>query len=168
MDLNEAKQLLKNCGYRLFKESTGNNYVCFTVTGDMYTRNEKPDSFRIDIVTSDKDEAVNYLLETVKKYGFSDNYAVSVEAVDNDAAMACRQFVGEGNLAENTDAAEVFNELINGFYGDYIGYEANNILEICDYPEISDEEGQTEEDVLNNPEILAKLKAEFIDDINRI
>lgn len=91
-----------------------------------------------------------------------------VEAVDNDVAMACRQFVGEGNLAENTDAAEVFNELINGFYGDYISYEANNLLEICDCPEISDEEGQTEEDVLNNTEILAKLKAEFTDDINLI
>lgn len=107
-------------------------------------------------------------METVKKYGFSDNYVVLVEAVDNDAAMACRQFVGEGNLAENTDAAEVFNELINGFYGDYISYEANNLLEICDCPEISDEEGQTEEDVLNNTEILAKLKAEFTDDINLI
>lgn len=66
MNLNEAKQLLKNNGYRLIKESAGNNYVCFTVTGDMYTRNDKPDSFQIDIVTSDKDEAVNYLLATVK------------------------------------------------------------------------------------------------------
>ena len=168
MNLNEAKQLLKNNGYRLIKESTGNNYVCFTVTGDMYTRNEKPDSFQIDIVTSDKAEAVNYLLESVKKYGFFNNYAVMVEAVDNDAAMACRQFVGEGNLAGNTDAAEVFNELINGFYGDYLGYDVNNILEICDCPEISDEEGHTEEDVLNDPEIQAKLKAEFTDDMNYI
>ena len=168
MNLNEATQLLKKNGYTLMKESTGNNYVCVVVTGDMYTRNENPDSFQIDIVTSDKDEVVNYLMESAKQYGFSDNFAIMVEAVGNDAAMACRQFVGEGNLAGNTDASEVFNELINGFYGDYIGYEGNNLLEICDCPEISDEEGQTEEDVLNDPEIQAKLKAEFIDDVNRL
>ena len=41
-------------------------------------------------------------------------------------------------------------------------------LEICDCPEISDEEGQTEEDVLNDPEIQAKLKAAFTDDMNCI
>ena len=146
MDLNEAKQLLKNNGYTLIKENTGaQQYVCYGIYGDRAHTN--PETANIYAVTSDKNELIDIIVDWFNM-GPSDIFFCGVVPVDDDTAA---EFAAMGNddIADTPDCAKLMNLIKDGNNFEYSG----DVGLECYDPD--DEEGS-----------LAAIRQMVTDDIN--
>ena len=131
MNLFEAKKLLKERGYKLIKESVGEQqYVCYGIYGDR--AHTDPETANIYAVTSDKNELIDIIVDWFST-GPSDISFCGVVPVDDDTAAELAA-IGNDDIADTPDCAKLM-ALISDDNFEYSGDEA------LEYYDPDDEEG---------------------------
>ena len=137
MTLNEAKQLLKNNGYKLIKEEAStDSYVVYKLYGDRPHSN--PENAEIYLVTSDPATVVDNLLD-IAKMGPDDIFYFGVARVTPAEASFYEEIKEKGDVAEKGDT-EAVNAIIKlSQEGRNVEYNGDAVMEICGYPDDYDD-----------------------------
>ena len=155
MNLNEAKQLLKENGYQLIKEGAStDSYVLYKLYGDRAHSN--PESAMIYLVSSDPVKVVDDLLD-IAKMGPDDIFYFGVARVTPDEAPVYERIKEKGDVAENGDTEAVNAILKLSQEGRNIEYNGDAVMEICGYP-----------DDYDDPELDDILYDEFKNDVDNL
>ena len=137
MNLNEAKQLLKQNGYQLIKEDSDYDfYVTYYLYGGNAHNN--PENAGIFLVTQEPWTTVDKLLEIAKR-GPDDNFYFGVARVTKQEAPFYEEIKEKGDVAEKGDAEAVAALLKLSEEGKSIEYNGDAVMEICGYPDNYDD-----------------------------
>lgn len=137
MDLNEAKQLLKQNGYQLIKEDSDFDfYVTYYLYGD--SAHNDPENAGIFLVNQEPSTAVDKLLE-ISKRGPDDIFYFGVARVTKEEAPLYEEIKEKGDVAEKGDTEAVAAIIKLSEEGNSIEYDGDAIMEICGYPDNYDD-----------------------------
>lgn len=137
MTLNEAKQLLKNKGYRLIKEvASTDSYVLYKLYGDR--PHSDPESAMIYLVTTDPVKVVDDLLD-IAKMGPDDIFFFGVARVTPEEASFYEEIKEKGDVAENGDTEAVNAILKLSQERRNVEYNGDAVMEMCGYPDDYDD-----------------------------
>lgn len=137
MNLNEAKQLLKQNGYQLIKEDSDFDfYVTYYLYGDRAHNN--PENAGIFCVNQEPWTTVDKLLEIAKR-GPDDNFYFGTARVTKQEAPLYKEIEAKGDVAEKGDTEAVAAIIKLSEEGKSIEYNGDAVMEICGYPDNYDD-----------------------------